>query len=222
MKQDALKSIEIKREMDKGKDFEKQKFIQNLLHIEKEGLHIGMKYLEQWKNEYDIKYRTGDFSSMPHYALEFDGILPFVCCGGFLPEVDLKGERLQIITRGNSGVEIICLNVSVMGNKTFAVFGWNGTESGPAQKFAESFSKIPEPEKANTLLHVAIEQLENTYFRPSWWKSLSDFYRAHLMQRVQNGTGLNPQRSVNTYKNLHKILKKVPVSNEIASILNAC
>ena len=49
MKQDALRSIEIKREMDKGKDFEKQKFIQNFLHIEKEGLRTGMKYLEQWK-----------------------------------------------------------------------------------------------------------------------------------------------------------------------------
>ena len=74
-----------------------------------------------------IKYRNGEFSSMPHYAIEFDDILPFVCCGGFLPEVDLKGERLQIITRGNSEMEIIFLNVSVMRNKTFAVFGWNNT-----------------------------------------------------------------------------------------------
>ena len=220
-KQNALETIEIKRAMDKGKNFETQKIVQKFLHIEEAGLHKGMQYIEQWKNDYDTKYLTGNFSAMLYYALEFDGVLPFVCSGSFTPEVDLRGEILQTITGRNSELEHICLNVSVMNNKTFAVFGWYGIEDGYAHKFAESFSKIPEIEKANALLHVAVEQLENTYFRPSWWNGLSKPDEKHLVQRMQNGIGFNTLRTASTYKDLRRILKGVPVSNEIGSILNA-
>lgn len=221
MKQNALETIEIQRAMDKGKDFETQKAIQHHLHIHKAGLLRGMRDIEQWKSTYDAKFLAGDFSSIPHYALGFDGVLPLVCCGGFHPEVDLNGEKLQIITRGNAEMEHVCLNVSAMGNKTFAAFGWNGANGGPAQQFAESFSEIPTLEKANALLHVAVEQLENTYFKPSWWQGISESDRAHLVKRMQNGIGFNSLRPENTYKNLRKIMGEVPVSNEVGSILNA-
>ena len=131
MKQNALETIEIRRSTDKGKDFENQKIIQTFLHIQQDGFQRGMQYIKQRKKDYDAKYLADDFS-MPHYALEFDGVLPFVCCGGFLPESDLKGERLQDITCGGS--EHIFLNVSVMDNKTFAVFGWNGAGGWPCSK----------------------------------------------------------------------------------------
>ena len=193
MKKHALETIEIQREMDKGKEFEKQKLLQNLLHSQKVGLCIGMRYIQQWKNDYDAKYLASDLS-VPHYALKFDGILPFVCCGAFLPEFDVEGERLQVISSGKSTMEFVCLNVSVMDTKTFAVFSWDGVPGGPSQKFAESFSRLPTIDKVNALLHVAVEQLENTYFKPSWWNSLTGPNITHLKERMLSGTVAIPPR----------------------------
>lgn len=217
-KQNTIKAVDIQREIDKGKDFENQVAIQQYLHIFRAGLIRGMQNLEMWKAEYDRMFVARDYSSMPHYAVEFDGILPFVCSGGFHPEVDFHGRQLQILGRSEAPMEHVCVNVSVIGAKSFLAFGWYGIPDGPAEEFVRSFKSIDNVDKANSCLLMAVEQSENTYFNPSWWTSLNESDKGHLVQRMQSGIGFNSLRPASTYRNLKQIIQPLPVAAEIGTV----
>lgn len=217
-KQNAIKAIEIQREMDRGKDFETQIGIQQYIHIFRAGLIGGMQNIKHWKAEFDRKFVSRDYLSIPHYAVEFDGILPFVCCGGFYPEVDFNGCQLQIISRGDAPLEHVCINVSVIGSKSYLAFGWYGEQDGPAEEFVKSFKSINNKNKANSCLIMAVEQLENTYFNPAWWNSLKSSDKEHLVQRMESGIGLKSLRSKDIYLNLRQIIQSVPVIAEIGTL----
>jgi len=175
-KQNAIDFVEIQREMDRGKDFEVQIAIQQHLHVYKAGLIRGMQNLKDWKAEYDRMFISHDYPAMPHYAVEFDGVLPFVCCGGFHAEVDFNGHQLQIISRSDAPMEHVCLNVSVVGSKSYLAFGWYGSPNGPAEEFVKSFKSIDNKEKANSCLIMAVEQLENTTGVPTFNRIISFVY----------------------------------------------
>jgi len=217
-KKNALKAIEIQRGMDKGKDFNTQVNIQNYLHAYQAGALRGMQDVEGWKAEYDKRFIEKDYTSMPHYAVEFKRNLPLVCSGGFHPEVDFSGNKLQIISRGDVEFEHVCINISVIGEKSFIAFGWHGITGGPAEQFVKSFKAIRDEEKANAALILAVEQSENTYFRPLWWSGLSDTNRKHLISRMRSGISFNSLRPENTYQNMKNIIPNIGVANEIGSI----
>lgn len=217
-KMNSIKTIEIQRDLDKGKDFQRQVDIQNYLHAHLAGTTRGMKDLEGWKAKYDKIFLIKNFESMPHYAVEFDGKLPFVCSGGFHPEVDFEGNKLQILSRGDLEFEHVCVNVSVVGEKTFLVFGWQGSNDGPAWQFAKSYRSLKNTEKANAALILAVEQLENSYFNPTWWGNLSDANRGHLIHRMKSGIGFNSIRSESTFQHLIKIISGIYIINEIGTI----
>jgi len=54
--------------------------------------------------------------------------------------------------------------------------GWIGS-GGPPEKFATSYARLPQTEKANAAVRLAIEYSENTYCRPSWWTGLPQAVR---------------------------------------------
>ena len=217
-KQKSIKCVEIQRNIDKGKDFSTQIQIQNHLHAYLAGLLRGMHDLEKWKSEYDQKFIEKDYVSVPHYAVKFKGILPLVCSGGFHPEVDFDGNQLQIITHGDVDFEHVCINISTIGDNSFLAFGWNGIENGPAEQFVKSFKTIKNSEKANATLILAVEQLENTYFRPSWWNGLSYTNKRYLVSRITSGVASKAIRPEGIYRDLLKILPEIEIENEIGSI----
>jgi hypothetical protein len=219
MKLNAIRAVEFHRERDRGKDFEAQVDHQQLLHFHREGLIKGTQDLELWKSEYDRMYIARDYVSMPHYAVKFDGILPFVSSGGFHPEVDFSGCQLQIITQRNVAMEHVCINVSVFGESSFLVLGWHGIPDGPAVKFVKSFKSIENKKKANSCLIMAVEQLENTHFNPVWWNSLNESDKRYLIKRIQPPISrMNSVRPPSTYQNLKQIIRSIPVSAEFSTL----
>lgn len=210
-KRNAVETIDIQRGIDRGKDFQTQIQIQQDLNTYKTGCLQGMRELKTWKEKYDRHLLAGNLNSIQHYALEFDGVLPFVCCGGFHPEVSFDGKQLQILSRSNVEMEHVCLNISVMDGKSFVVFAWLGKAGGPAEQFIESFAAVPSDEKANMCLILAAEQVENTYYTPSWWNGISQQDRDHLVRRMRSGISPDSERTVNAYMNVKTILKTLDV-----------
>ena len=217
-KKNSIRSIELQREMDRGKDFPTQGAIQQSLHVFLAGSLRGLQDLRNWKSDYDQRFREKNYGSAPHYAVEFEGVLPFVCSGAFHPEVDFHGNRLQIISRGNATFEHVCVNVSAVGPKSFIAFGWTGAKGGPAERFVESFRAVTSSEKANAALILAVEQLENTYFTPSWWNALTASSRNHLIERMRSGIGFRSIRPNTTYQDVMKVLHGFDASNEIRGV----
>lgn len=185
----SLRAVEIQRELDKGRPFEIQCAIQQHLHFYREGIKRGLRDLETWKSQYDRAYVRGDFGHFSFHGVVLAEALPLVACGAFHPEFSFDGNRLQIITRGDV-FEHVCFNLTVVDGKSVAVFGWTGAPNGPSELFCNSFKSLPKEVVANAIFHLACEQLENTYFRPSWWNSQTDAAREHLIQRFRSGIGL--------------------------------
>ena len=121
--------------------------------------------------------------------------MPIVACGAFHPEFDFRGNTLQILTRGLTTFEHICLNVTVVNGKSLAIIGWTGDLGGPAEQLVGSFQALPKGDMANAIFYLACEELENVYFRPSWWSAQSGAAREHLLGRFSSGTPLADRTS---------------------------
>lgn len=172
--------------VDYGRSFEQQAMIQNFLYLHQVGIEQGLKDISLLKSQYDEAFLSKDYSNFSFYGVEFDKILPFAAAGAFMPEFDFSGAQLQEINVGQS-VSQIALNITQLGGNTCVVFGWFGGPDCAAVRLVESFKAIPQEEKANALLVLAMEHLENFFCTPSWWSGLAPEVSAKLHQKIAGG-----------------------------------
>lgn len=192
-KQAELKSIEIWRKMDRGQPLRKQEFIQDYLHVYEEGIKIGMRDVDVWKCNYDTRILSGDLDRFYFHAVRFDLTLPIVGCGAFHPEFDLRGNALQQLARPDFEFEHLALSVTAYAEQTVAFFGWIGEPSGPAGTFVESFEELSQDRKADALVRIAFEQMDNIYLQQSWWEALPKSDQSRLLLHIPSGTSGAPR-----------------------------
>jgi hypothetical protein len=148
--------------------------IQQGLYATKYVTELGLSDLTRSKAAFDAAYRAS-YAGFNFLGVEFDSILPVVSCGAFFPEFDFFGQPLQSLASATP-LDVIAVNLSVLNDRTVLFLGWIGS-GGPAQAFALSYARLPQAEKANTAVRFALEYIENTYCRPSWWNGLSQELR---------------------------------------------
>lgn len=176
---------------DNGLAFERQVAVQNFLSLHQIGIEQGLADTTALKATYDEAFLTKSFSNFSFYGVEFDGLLPFVAAGAFMPEFDFSGMRLQEI--GIAGrPSHVALNITQLGCKTCVGFGWFGGQDCAAARLVESFKAIPDDEKSDAALVLAMEHLENFFCTPSWWKGLAPDISARLHEKIAGGL---PSRS---------------------------
>jgi hypothetical protein len=175
LKESALRSKELHRqEADKGQPFAEQVRIQQVLYAAEYQMELGLRDLAQSKDAFDAAYRAS-YTGFNFLAVEFDSILPVVSCGAFFPDFDLFGQPLQSLAT-TTPLDPIAVNLTVLNDRSVLFLGWIGS-AGPPDAFAASYARLPEAEKANTAVRLAIEYIENTYSRPSWWNGLPQAVR---------------------------------------------
>ncbi|GBH27888.1 hypothetical protein [Burkholderia vietnamiensis] len=180
-----------KEYIDYGRSFEQQAMLQNFLSLHQIGIEQGLKDVTQLKVLYDGAFQSQDFSKFSFYGVEFDRVLPFAAAGAFMPEFDFSGTQLQEIEVGQP-VSQIALNVTQLGNNTCVVFGWFGGSDCAAARLVDSFKAVSDHEKADALLVLAMEHLENFFCTPSWWAGLASEVSAKLHEKIAGGV---PDRS---------------------------
>ena len=171
VKEASIKSIDkIRQQADRGVPFRAQANIQNALWLQRWGSEIGLRDITAHKACYDLAYHTG-FSGFHFSATEFDVALPVAACGAFCPDFDLFGQPIQSLA-ATANLDPIAVNLTTLNGRGVLILGWMGSEGAPA-KFANSYDRLPDAEKANAAARITVEYLENTYGRPSWWQGLS-------------------------------------------------
>jgi hypothetical protein len=215
-KEAALRCLEIQRQMDRGQPFPIQVEMQQYMQVFREGLRRGMDEVTAWKRDYDQIYDSVNRPGFRFYAVLFSTALPIVACGGFCPEFDLASHPLQVISRGTDPLEAIFMNVTVVGGKSLFVLGYRGDSNGPAAQFVSSVRSCAKHIMANTVFHLPLEYLENTYLRPSWWHGRADAERDHIIHRVRTLTGPSgPDRAANAMSNLRYQFASATVEQEL-------
>jgi|TARA_A100001391_G_scaffold183172_1_gene150131 hypothetical protein len=188
-------NVASKEFIDYGRSFEEQTTLQNFLHLQQVGIKQGLEDITKLKALYGEAFKSQDFSKFNFYGVEFDKVLPFVAAGAFMPEFDFAGTQLQDIKVGHS-VNQIALNITQVGDNTCVVFGWFGGPDCAAERLVNSFKAIPQQEKANLLLVLAMEHLENFFCTPSWWVGLAPEVRAKLHQKIMGGMPTRSPRAL--------------------------
>ena len=118
---------------------------------------------------FDTAYRAS-YAGFNFVAVEFDSVLPVVSCATFYPDFDLFGQPLQALST-TALLDSIAVNLTVLNDRSVLFLGWIGSGGAP-EAFASSYLRLPQVEKANAAVRLAVEHIENTYGRPSWWSNL--------------------------------------------------
>ena len=179
--------MEIMRKFDSGKSFEFQAQWQEEMNLREYGAKRALGDCERWKNHYDTMFFDTRFEEYRSVGVEFSSILPIVGCGAFHPEFDFAGNALQNVIRGNAPHEHVCLNLTVLNGRSVLIIGWIEGQDGPAESFGRSFADVPDEQKANIGIQLAVEHIENIFLKPSWWDGLSDSVRGALVTRMRSG-----------------------------------
>jgi hypothetical protein len=187
------RSNEIMREvLDRGIPFENQISVQQWLVGRSVGLELGVRDSGNWKRAYDKVFLDADYSRFHFAAIEFDPLLPVVACGGLHVQYDFFGTQLQKLGKQVSNYAHVTINITASDNCSVFVLGWAGEADGPSAELVRSFLSIAEDRKADAVIRLCFEHLENTYLRESWWNELSSETRAKLFDRILSGTGAAP------------------------------
>ncbi|WP_244506325.1 hypothetical protein [Pararhizobium polonicum] len=187
-KEAQLRSAPIQAEMDKGKPFRTQAYIQLYLNSALTGINTGMEDVSRWKAGYDERLLSGSRDGFRYFAVRFDSVLPVVACCAFHPEIDFHGNQLQRLARRGSDFEHITLTVTAFEGETIAVFGWIGPTDGPAALLARSFSGLSTDRKADALIKLLFLQSDNIFLRQSWWDGLTEQNQKLFQGLSKSGT----------------------------------
>ena len=96
--------------------------------------------------------------------------------------------------RGTEPHEHVGLNLTVLKGRSVLVIGWIEGPGGPAESFGRSFADVPDEQKANMGIQLAVEHIKNIFMKPSWWCGLSDTVRDALVTRMRSGGVRAPDR----------------------------
>jgi hypothetical protein len=76
------------------------------------------------------------------------------------------GRPLQYLG-GSAPLDPIAVNLTVLNGRSVLFLGWIGLGRSP-EALATSYVRLPDTDKANAAVRLAIEYIENTHCRPSW------------------------------------------------------
>lgn len=194
-KRAQLRSTDIQREADRGHPFWKQAAIQMHLATVIAGIKIGMRDMNLWKDQFDARLLSGVRDDFHFVAVRFDQVLPVVACGAFHPEFDFQGKPLQRLGRDSVEFDHITLTVTTFDAQTILVFGWIGSEDGPAKALADSFVALDDARKADALVRLLFIHTDNLFLQPSWWEALPETDRRTLNEMTRSGTTIRMRTS---------------------------
>lgn len=200
-----IKGFEDAHIFDAGHDYDYQAKWQEVVQIAIEQCSIVLQRLKAWKKEYDQLFRDGECQSS-YYLVEFDQLLPFVACGAFMPEMDFHMRRYFV----PDNPEFVSVNMTSYAGLSKLILCFHGERGGPADSFVQSFAELDDADKANTALHLCVQQLENVYFDPVWWNRLNKEDRDDLTAKMVIGTPKDPNRGprpIDSFVDLKHILK---------------
>ncbi|MER8854754.1 hypothetical protein NKH94_24725 [Mesorhizobium australicum] len=114
---------------------------------------------------------TGDCSQFRFVAVRYNYILPFAAS---------KNIVITIKSGGEESVSFATLNVCSNKTDSFIVFGWI-EDGGTAKDYIDTITMGSENRIINRVLGYIFKNPTNTFFQKSWWNSLAEETRHHIL-----------------------------------------
>ena len=169
---------------DKGKSYDEQMEIQNYYKEYQEALKTGIYGLNYHKSICDTILVNRDFCTIQAYIIEFEDPPPVMCSGGFYPEQDFNGTKLQNIMTGSTW-DILYFVSFYDGRRGIVAFYWLSDNDEACRAFIESLDAISDELVTSALLRCFFMSCDNIHIKPDWWETLPDEIRKSAIQRIQ-------------------------------------
>lgn len=190
-----LNCMGLYRKMDSGKPLHIQELIQDHLNATAIGVEMGLDDVNSLKEQYDESLLSKNYDDLHWVIIKFNQLLPLVGCGAFFPEYDFQGNSLQKLGRRVHTLEHLAVNIAAYDNSSYLIFSWIGKPNVATAQFVKSFLEIETDRKADGVVRMCFELLENIFLRESWFDGLDEFHHKNLLGRIWNGLASQPRSS---------------------------
>lgn len=151
------------------------------------------------------------FQTVESLLCEFENTLPFAFSGAWSPFTDIHGHELQY-GYSDTNLEQVCFTSHATSQGTVICISWKKKNSSPGEAIANQIMAIPNDMKASIILQFVIKHVENIFFNPRWFTSLSSPCRLQLDKLAKDG--VDYRGSVPEVPIRHDLNFKLPKSNE--------
>lgn len=193
-KRAAFESVELHRDMDKGRDLSTQFQIQSWINSWKSGMQNSLRRLEHEKTSYDEVLMTKGYSVMKRVVIQIEKTPEILCSGAFTPQYDFRGQMLQDLSRLNIPLDDITCCIIPTDSGGAVIFTWQQEVQGANTRLLRSLFALPKERIGSAIVTMLFEHLENIFWSPIWWDGLKTETTNFLAKKLMSGTinGRNP------------------------------
>lgn len=148
------------------------------------GANAAIKELQFYKRIYDQMLIDGNYSSVCYYVVFLDSMPDILCTGGFQPQWDFSGQRIQDLAEMNYLLKHITFSIIASDTGGVIIFTWADENNDSAPSLVRSFDLLSSEEKINASIRLAFEYVENTFASPIWWDSLENDQQDYLQKKL--------------------------------------
>ena len=170
---------------DKGKPLEQQIKIQECYQVYQPAIEAGLRKLNHYKSISDGMLERQNFDAIQAYIIEFEEPPPVMGSGGFYPEQDFEGVKLQSVVSDDIP-DLLCFTSFYGGEHGVVVFSWLSENARACSAFIKTLDAIPDELVTSALLRCFFEYCENVHIKPDWWEDLPNRTRNSAIQRLQH------------------------------------
>lgn len=184
LKKSVLKtSIPQLREADRGRDLQTQLMIQKITSEYERRTSMTDNDSARIKKQLDMILVNKSYELMSHYIIEVKEKQKIASSGSILPDFDFNGKLIQDLNHNYA--ETIIFNLFPNKEKGFFIFSWLKSEKNVAELFIDSLKN--KRNQSDLLTGFLLSHCENTFYTPSWLRSLGPDAQANLSRRLHDG-----------------------------------
>lgn len=158
------------RGFDRGMGPEEQLMVQKSVLVSQANTYAANRSGQRLKKRYDqLLVDLPNLDGFEHITLHFKEDPHFAISGGFEPDVDLDGRRMQNLYDFSTDPELVTLNVVPSQDGTIVSIGWVSDPRGVGRKYVESFVADG---RLGAFVFMGLANIENAFMRPSTWAGL--------------------------------------------------
>lgn len=195
-KREQMTLAPLVRNLDRGKGFSDQKFVQNFADLHYQGVKFGLENLEAYKKRYDMNLVSKNFADIRYYVVRLKDVPEIMCSGSAYFEMDFQGNLLQDIGQLDEHMDGFSFSLIGEEDSGMIVFSWLGN-SLVGTNFARTLNSLADNEIPHAVVRLIFAFFENTFFSPFWWESLSDTARESIKTRINVATSPVLDRKTN-------------------------
>lgn len=170
--------------VDRGRRPDEQRRIQERLGGYRAGVILGQSDNVLYKAAADELLGSGQYEQWGSAVFTIEGELSIASSGSATPSFDLNAYRIQDLSDLEVPAQALFFGIvsGPPGTRTnYVVFSW--PPRCPAiEALVDSIIGLPPDRQGDALARFMLAHVENTYFAPWWWNSLSDLQQTEVLR----------------------------------------